>query len=386
MRTQDGFDEGLGTLQSSQRPLSPQAVVDAFAAKPSNQTPSSVRNVVQRPSARKTRHRQTLASCTLCRRRKVRCDRSVPCASCTRAGVECVPSIPSQAPRGRQGGRKRRPDGELLERIAKLEELIEKAGGNSDDHGTTPMRTYSTPSVAVMKDSSQLAVSGNHDHSKRCDNGATGHRNQNIGLGFGRYLGSSFWMTLSEEINGLKEVLNGSSDDEDEVEDAQTPVSSPSDSERQQLQHANDSAFIFSLNTPSENPCNPTSHQLYTFCDVYLKNVDPVFKILHAPSLRRYLQEGAAELDCSPGPGGLAALRLAICYAATLSLTDEECRYRIGEDRVALMAKYRAGTELAFAKADFINTIEMSTLQAMAIYLVITQLRSSYTLRSCRGC
>ena len=90
--------------------------------------------------------------------------------------------------------------------------------------------------------------------------------------------------------------------------------------------------------------------------------------------MRRYLQEGAAELDCSPGPRGLEALRLAICYAAILSLTDEECRTRIGEDRVALMAKYRAGTELALAKADFVNTIEMSTLQAMAIYLVITQL------------
>ena len=372
MRTQDGFAEGLGTLQSSQRPLPPQAFVDAFAAKPSNQTPSSVRNVVQRPSARKTRHGQTLASCTLCRRRKVRCDRCVPCANCIRAGVECVPSIPSQAPRGRQGGRKPRPDGELLERIAKLEALIEKAGGKSDDHGTTPRRTNSTPSVTVMKDSSQLAVSDNHDHSKGCNNEATGHRDQNIGLGFGRYLGSSFWMTLSEEINGLKEVLNGSSDDEDEIEDGQTPVSSPSDSERQQLQHANDSGFVFSLNTISESPCNPTSHQLYTFCDIYLKNVDPVFKILHAQSLRRYLQEGAAELDCSPGPKGLEALRLAICYAATLSLTDEECKYRIGEDRVALMTKYRAGTELALAKADFVNTVEMSTLQAMVIYLVTT--------------
>ena len=347
MRTQDGFAEGLGTLQSSQRPLPPQAFLDAVAAKSSEQTPSSFPNTVQRPSARKTRQGRALASCTLCRRRKVRCDRCVPCANCTRAGVECVPSIPSQAPRGRQGGRKRRPDGELLERISKLEALIEKAGGKSDDQRTTPQPTKNTPPVAVIKDSSRLAVSDNHDYSKVCNDEATGHRNQNIGLGFGRYLGSSFWMTLSEEIHGLKEVLNDSSDDEDEVEDGQTPVSSPSDSERQQLQHANTSGFMFSLNTPPESPCNPTSHQLYTFCDVYLKNVDPVFKILHAPSLRRYLQEGAAELDCSPGSKGLEPLRLAICYAATLSLTNEECRYRIGEDRVALMAKYRAGTELA---------------------------------------
>ena len=219
MRTKDGFTDGLGTLPSSQRPLPPQGSLDAFVLKPSNQTPSSVSIAVQRPSARKTRQGQTLASCTLCRRRKVKCDRCVPCANCTRAGVECVPSIPSQAPRGRQGGRKRRPDGELLERISKLEALIEKAGENSDDHGTTPQRTNSTPPVAVMKDSSQLVVFDNHDHSKGCNDEATGHRIQNVGLDFGRYLGSSFWMTLSEEINGLKEILNGSSDDEDVVED-----------------------------------------------------------------------------------------------------------------------------------------------------------------------
>ena len=347
--------------------------MDAPTTSPLTQTISSNRNAVQRPSARKTQHGQSLASCTLCRRRKVRCDRRHPCASCARAGVECVPSIPSQAPRGRQGGRKRRSDGELLDRIAKLEALIENVGGNSDEQGTTPRRMNSTPAVSMMEDSSRLAGSNNHDRSKPSSNRATGHRSPNPGLG--RYLGSSFWVTLSEEIHGLKDVLNDSSDNEDEAEGGQTPASSLSSSERQQLQPANDSGFVISPMIAAENPGSPTSHQLYTFCEIYLNNVDPVLKLLHAPSLRRYLQEGAAELDCSPGPRGLEALRFAICYAATLSMTDEECRHRIGEDRVVLMAKYRAGTELALAKADFVNTVEISTLQALTIYLVITCLQ-----------
>lgn len=283
-----------------------------------------------------------------------------------------MPSIPSQAPRGRQGGRKRRPDGELLDRIAKLEALIENVGGNSEEQRTTLRRMDSTPTVSMMEDSSQLAVSNNHDRSKGSSNGATGQRSPNPGSGLDRYLGSSFWVTLSEEIHGLKDILNDSSDNEDGAEGGQTPASSLSSSERQQPQPANDSGFVISPMTAAENLGSPTSHQLYTFCEIYLNNVDPVFKILHAPSLRRYLQEGAAELDCSPGPRGLEALRFAICYASTLSMTDEECRHRIGEDRVHLMARYRAGTELALAKADFVNTVEMSTLQAMTIYLVIT--------------
>lgn len=345
--------------------------MDVPAASPSNQTLSSDPNAVQRPSARRQQNGQTRASCTLCRRRKVRCDRRVPCASCARAGVECVPSIPSQAPRGRQGGRKRRPDGELLERIAKLEALIENVGGNSDEQETTPWGKNSVPTAGLIGESSQLAVSGSHDRMKGSSNGATGHRIRSSELRLDRYLGSSFWVTLSEEINGLRDVLNASSDDEDGAENAQAPASSLSDSELQRLRQANDSGFVISPPFPVQTLGNPTSHQLYIYCEIYLNNVDPVFKILHTPSLRRYLQEGAAELDCSTGPRGLEALRFAICYAATVSMTDVDCRNRFGEDKALLMAKYRAGTELALAKADFVNTVEMSTLQALTIYLVI---------------
>jgi hypothetical protein len=43
---------------------------------------------------------------------------------------------------------------------------------------------------------------------------------------------------------------------------------------------------------------------------------------------------------------------------------------QIGEDRSALLTRYRASVELALAKADFVNTVELSTLQALAIFLV----------------
>ena len=374
MRTQDGFAESQGSLQLPQRLLFPQAFTNAPIAGISNQTTPPNRNAVQRPSARRSQRGQTSASCTLCRRRKVKCDRSVPCGNCARGGAECVPSIPSKAPRGRQGGRKRRTDGELLERIAKLEALIENVGGDSDEQRRTPPSMNNIATVAVTERPPQATVSDGHERSKGSSNDANGHRSQIPGLGLDRYLGSSFWVTLSEEINGIKDVLNGSSDDDDEAEGAQSPASSLSSSGRQPPPQASASGFVISAATPAEAPSSLTPHQLYNFCDIFLANVDPVFKILHAPSLRRYLQEGAAELDCSPGLRGLEALKFAISYAATLSMTDEECRRRIGEDRVVLLVKYRTGIEQALAKADFVNTVEMSTLQALTLYLVMTRL------------
>ncbi len=346
----------------------PQASMDATAANPSVQTPSSNGSAGQRPSARKKHPGQPTASCTVCRRRKVRCDRGVPCGNCKRAGEDCVPTIPSHAPRGRQGGRKRRTDGELLERITKLEGLLRKIEGNPDEDKVTSMHPTATPAVDLREGSPQAVVLDGQ--SRGACNISTNHTSQNPESGLDRYLGTSFWLTLSEEIGGLKDILNGSSDQEDEAEDEQTPPSSLSSPGTQQLNEANHSCFIFSPRSLVENPCDPTPHQLYSFCEIYLNNVDPVFKILHAPSLRRYLQEGAKELDCSPGARGLEALKFAICFAATTSMTDGECRNRIGEDRLVLMATYRAGTELALARADLVNTVEMSTLQAMTIYLV----------------
>lgn len=98
--------------------------------------------------------------------------------------------------------------------------------------------------------------------------------------------------------------------------------------------------------------------------------VDPVVKILHGPSLRRYFVEGSGEIDCSPGPKGWDALKFAIYYTATTSLTPDECFQQLGEDKSVLVRSMRFSTELALARADFVNTEDMSTLQAMVLYLV----------------
>lgn len=82
--------------------------------------------------------KMTTPSCNLCRRRKVKCDRADPCSHCVRVGAACVSTAPSGAPRGRKGGR-RKLDSELLDRIAKLENLLKQG---------TPGVTQAVPAVA----------------------------------------------------------------------------------------------------------------------------------------------------------------------------------------------------------------------------------------------
>ena len=62
-------------------------------------------------------------SCTVCRRKKVKCDRANPCSRCIRSGAICVSLPPSGLPRGRKGGR-RKLGSRLLDRILQLENLV----------------------------------------------------------------------------------------------------------------------------------------------------------------------------------------------------------------------------------------------------------------------
>lgn len=166
----------------------------------------------------------------------------------------------------------------------------------------------------------------------------------------------------------MREVLNQSSDDEDDDSEV-TPNSSPLSVT--QLGYSN-----FVICGPDVLPNvgkilrHPTRSQIGSLYSSFMMNVDPVVKILHGPSLRLYLVEGTRNLECSYGPKGLEALTFAIYYATTTSLTPEECLQQYGEEKAVLLARFRSSTEIALAGADFVNTEEVSILQALVLYLV----------------
>ena len=115
---------------------------------------------------------------------------------------------------------------------------------------------------------------------------------------------------------------------------------------------------------------HPPHSQVQSLYLSFMTNVDPAVKMLHGPSLRRYLGGETSELVCSPGPKGLDALKFAIYYTTTTSLTAEECFKLLGEEKTVLLNRYRSSTEIALASADFVNVAEISSLQALVFYLV----------------
>lgn len=63
-------------------------------------------------------------SCVLCSQRKVKCNKIDPCSNCSRAGVPCVYRAPAP-PRRRK---KKSPEGDLLSRLQRAEELLRSYG------------------------------------------------------------------------------------------------------------------------------------------------------------------------------------------------------------------------------------------------------------------
>lgn len=134
-----------------------------------------------------------LLSCINCRKRKVKCNKTNPCSACDRSSLACIFPNRARLPRGRNGGSKT-TNVELLRRVNKLEKLLDKASGEAN-----PNSTHATvqPSPSGHSNGSQFspispsekAPASIHDHPVRDE-------------AMNRYIGSSFWKSLTYEVRG----------------------------------------------------------------------------------------------------------------------------------------------------------------------------------------
>lgn len=106
---------------------------------------------------------QRLLACVLCQKRKVRCDRKVPCTNCIRAQTQCVPAA-TLRPRQR---RRRFPERELLDRLRHYETLLRHSNINFEplhkDYLTTVKESLNTDNEGRAYDSQddeQLVAAG----------------------------------------------------------------------------------------------------------------------------------------------------------------------------------------------------------------------------------
>lgn len=301
-------------------------------------------------------------SCASCRQRKIKCDKVQPlCTPCIRGGVECI--YPSRkptrrAPRARQS--------ELLERISRLESIVGKADParlEELDELLKPKASKQHQAGTVDNDTVALGTDepSPQPGSPRVSTADTA----------ARYLSSEFWNNLCEEVVGIKQALDEPSDQEDFSDEGDEESNESYESPLARVTVDQPSGFLFG--NPSyhegEDSSHPPRDMMLRLWAIYLRNVDPLIKILHRPTLTSELQLFANSSSRTLSASQHARL-FSIYFAAVSTLSDEDCLRQLGRSKKELASNFRFNTERALAAADYLSRPTLVTLQALVIYVV----------------
>lgn len=98
--------------------------------------------------------------------------------------------------------------------------------------------------------------------------------------------------------------------------------------------------------------------------------MDPLFKLLHRPSLRAFLHDDQPYLDYEHDHQAPTTLAFAVFSVAVCTIDDSQCQLLFGLDKKSAFADLQKETEAALVKADFITTNDLTVLQAFVLSLV----------------
>jgi hypothetical protein len=141
------------------------------------------------------------------------------------------------------------------------------------------------------------------------------------------------------------------------------------ESEGEFPQHADGGTLLFrSFSPKGMRYLHPETPQIFQLWQIYLNNVNPIVKLLHAPSTQQLILEAASDLDHISRP--MEALLFSMHLCAIASMNDETSRRVLGASRSDLMAKFSRAAEQALINANFLRSTNILLLQALSLYLV----------------
>ncbi|KAM4066389.1 fungal specific transcription factor [Hirsutella rhossiliensis] len=295
------------------------------------------------------RHARVLA-CVLCQHRKIKCDRNFPCANCIKANVTCTPSTPAPA------RKRRRPNQDLQERLSRCEELLKQYANGAappPPQGQSPP----TPTVGHVKsepsDSTPISSDSQDSWKPACimvnDEGGA------------RFMDSYIWASVYEELQAMRDIV-----ETDDPED-----SSILGSEDLTPDNNTDLFFPGNLATVNLDDLQPDPIHGFKLWQLFLDRVNPLTKVIHAPTVQPYVMEAATSIRNVPLH--CQALLFSIYNMAVISLSEAECVQTFGFSRDQAIQRFTAGTKAALSRFNFLKNYNMSVLQALVLYLYSLQ-------------
>ncbi|KAK3358936.1 fungal-specific transcription factor domain-containing protein [Lasiosphaeria hispida] len=274
---------------------------------------------------------QRILACVLCQHRKIKCDRTFPCANCTKANVKCTPSTPAPA------RKRRRPNQDLQERLARCEELLKEYATEKPESPTA--RASQTPLY-------------DEAYTKWQPQGKLVKEDGGV-----RFMDNFLLGTIYDELRAMREIIDD--DDHDDTPDSMTPD--------------DNSELILGADSPEQSIEDlwPEAGHIFRLWQIYLDRVNPLTKIIHVPTLQPYLAEALGTTHNVPR--NIEALLFSIFLMAVISLTPDECQALLGYSREKALQRYSSAVRLSLLRMNFLKSNDLTTLQALVIYLVSLQ-------------
>jgi hypothetical protein len=103
----------------------------------------------------------------------------------------------------------------------------------------------------------------------------------------------------------------------------------------------------------------------------YWDAVHCIAKTVHRPSFERHLGEFWASVEAGIEPRiSFQAVVFGALLTSGISMPEHRVLAEFGVDKHSLVDNFRQGAESALAKANFLRTTKLETLQAFVMYLV----------------
>ncbi|BCS03108.1 Zn(II)2Cys6 transcription factor [Aspergillus luchuensis] len=279
-------------------------------------------------------------SCRRCSQKKIRCDKAQPCASCIKSASECVFPGPDRAPR-----RKKQPlKAQLVSRLKSLEKEVQNLTEKLEtvNHNSRRHPQPAEKSSAVNGERGKLFV----------DRGSSQYINHEVLV--------DLETQAIQDSQHCKHRLEKAKD-ESETQEV------PSIGGEHKMVPGNGFLFQHSSIAVFLSDFYPNSVQHSILWDLFEESIAPLTMIFHKPSLAKTLNGAAA--TTSPDDRASEAVRFAVYFAAITSMDPERCKHVFDRERGSLQQHYRFATEQALARANFLQSHNLTVLQATILYL-----------------
>ncbi|KAF2498521.1 hypothetical protein BU16DRAFT_524625 [Lophium mytilinum] len=281
--------------------------------------------------------------CSICRRRKVRCSKTLPCDNCERAGVSCSYDDAKRS--------SRRPPrhAELSTRLARVETLVRSTSQQLKQSNPTTNCENEPMDEVLEPDPTMESLVKRLDRKYKSQLAAPDPNTKRGKLayeeGSSRSIQTRFWAGMYEEIPNLKYLLEEEPPSAFDVLFPET-ISPPL-------------CYQFSLSQANSD----------LLVRSFVQNVDPFLRILHKPRLLlelNHLRRGILR------DGNQLESQLQVIHAlGAIPMTEDECIIHFGVEKSALMSNLRNAAERGLSRLNITSTHKIRNLQTLLLYITL---------------